>query len=476
MEGTPNHTKTREQVCRPGVRSLETEQEALDQLSLPPEWVRRLTAQDATNFDPQRRAAKPGLKDAIKRVSRYLEQQEVALGLRQRRRSAQALRGFRLAIEALICNFGGLLAAGSPPILAVPRHSGAMWGHARYRPAVYGQHFLDALDLLAHPQIGVIEDVARGYGSAGGPRQRSIVRLKGRLFEHLHPSLFQATAIEREVDREVLVLRGCKDEKTGQAEPIDYPETDTTRRLRSEVQEINDHLRKAPIILLPDNRQARASDGQPIDPLRKTVWRIFNNGSWEQGGRLYNGFWETMKREDRFRLLRISTRSHPDGEPIANVDHGQLFPRLAYIEVGLPPAEDEDLYDIVGDGLHRDGWKQLVNALLLSERTLRNWPEGASASFPPGTKLRDTVAAIRKRHAPIAHLFGSGAGLRFMWQESRMLVETLLQLFRRGITALPLHDSVLCPVSAAPIAKATMQNVFANFTGGAKASIKITTS
>ena len=57
-----------------------------------------------------------------------------------------------------------------------------------------------------------------------------------------------------------------------------------------------------------------------------------------------------------------------------------------------------------------------------------------------------------------------------------MLVETLLRLFRRGITALPLHDSVLCAVSDAEIAEATMRAVFANFTGGARASIKISTS
>ena len=335
----------------------------------------------------------------------YLEQQEVALGLRQRRRSAQALRGFRLAIEALICNFGGLLAAGLPPILAVPRHSSAMWGHARYRPAVYGQHFLDVLDLMAHPQIGLIEDVARGYGSADGLRQRSLVRLKGQMFDHVHPSLFQpTTAIEREAEREVLILRGCKDKETGKAVLIDYPETDTTERLRSELQEINSYLKKAPIILLPDYRQARAKDGQPIDPLRKTVRRIFNNGSWEQGGRLYGAFWETMKREDRFRLLRIGTRSQPDGEPIANVDHGQLFPRLAYIAVGHAPVEGEDLYDIVGDGLHRDGWKQLVNALLLSERSAselarRREREFSAGNQAPGRRGRDPQTSRSDRRS-----------------------------------------------------------------------------
>src|SRR5713101_400974 len=142
------------------------------------------------------------------------------------------------------------------------------------------------------------------------------------------------------------------------------------------------------------------------------------------------------------RLLRIATQSHPEGEPIANVDYGQLFPRLAYLEAGhLPP--DGDLYDITGGGLHREGWKQLLNALLLTGKRLGNWPEGARGTFPPGTTLRDVVHAISERHAPIAHLFGCGVGIRLMRLESEMLIATLCGLFERGVTSLPLHDSVL---------------------------------
>lgn len=84
------------------------------------------TGVPAVNFDPQRRAASPELKVAIKRLCTFLEQREAALGLRQRRRSASANNGFKLAVEALTCNLGGLLRLGSTPLLAVPRHSGAM--------------------------------------------------------------------------------------------------------------------------------------------------------------------------------------------------------------------------------------------------------------------------------------------------------------------------------------------------------------
>src|SRR5438105_1585081 len=149
-------TNSRGHLSAAGVRSLVT------RLQLTP-----------VHFDPQRRAASPELKAAIKQLCRYLQQREATLGVRQRSRSASSLSGFRLAIEALTCNLGGLLMLGLEQPLAVPRHSGAMWGNTRYRSRVYGQHFLDVLDLMAHPQVGLIEDVARGYRFTGGPSQRS---------------------------------------------------------------------------------------------------------------------------------------------------------------------------------------------------------------------------------------------------------------------------------------------------------------
>ena len=57
----------------------------------------------------------------------------------------------------------------------------------------------------------------------------------------------------------------------------------------------------------------------------RVMRRIFN-GSYEEGGRLFGGFWQTMPRPDRFKRIRIC------GEPVALVDYGQLFLRLAYAD------------------------------------------------------------------------------------------------------------------------------------------------
>ena len=102
-----------------------------------------------------------------------------------------------------------------------------------------------------------------------------------------------------------------------------------------------------------DRRRRQPSRGRDDGPAYRSdpasVRRIFNNGSWQEDGRLFDGFWETMRRPDRFRLMRICTRAHPEGERIANVDFSHLFPRLAY-QLCKREAPQGDLYDILGEG------------------------------------------------------------------------------------------------------------------------------
>jgi hypothetical protein len=375
-----------------------------------------------------------------------------------------------LTVEALVCNLACVSLFGSERCLAVPRSSGMMWSKSRYRPPVYGQHFLDALDLMAHPKIGLVENVERGFKFAGSTARRSTIRPTAAFAQHI-PRNLRWDAFTQAGDHEVLVLKGPKDPTTGEAEVLEYWDTAITRRRRKEVQQINAYLRQAPLIYMGQGNATR--DGRPVDPMRRTVRRIFNNGSWQQGGRLYDGFWETMRRQDRFTCLRIATAAYPEGEPIANVDYGQLFLALAYREVNLTPP-DGDLYDIAGDGSHREGWKRLCNAVLLSTAPLRNWPRELSSAFPKGTKLQDAIAAIVERHAPIAHLFGTGVGFKLMLLESEMLIEVMLRLYSQKVTALPLHDSVLIAASEVALAEEAMETAFSKWSGGARAKLKTT--
>jgi hypothetical protein len=134
---------------------------------------------------------------------------------------------------------------------------------------------------------------------------------------------------------------------------------------------------------------------------------------------------------------------------------------------------DGDLYDINGDGSCRDGWKQLINALLFAERPLRGWPRGTREKLPEGVSLRAAVTAIKAKHSAIAHLFEHGLGFKLMRIESDMLIAAVTALFKQGITALPLHDSVLVAGSHGEVAKKVMEAAFRQHTGSIRATVKI---
>lgn len=425
-------------------------------------------------FNPQRRAASPALKAAVRSLIARLEKREADLKLRQRARKEEDRAKFWLAVEAIAVNLAGLAMLEGNRALAVPRSSGVMWKPGRYANPVYGQHFLAALDLMAHPKVGLLDDLTRGYSFANGDKLQTTVRPTAALFDHVPPTLIDWAAFSRAEEPEVLILKGEKQRKSGRAEIIEYRDTAMTRRRRKEIQRINAALEAAPMSLATNgNAVCLTEDGHPIDPTRRSLRRIFNNGKWSEGGRLFDGFWETMRRADRFKFLRIGTAANPEGEGIANVDFSQLFPTLAYHRIGCEPPNCEDLYDICGNGTSRDGWKRLVNALLFATSPLKAWPSETSSCFPTGMKLKKALALITSFHAPIAPLFGTGVGFRLMLIESEILIRALQQLSHEGVTALPLHDSVLVARSEAEPAKRIMEIAFAEFYAGARAKLKI---
>jgi hypothetical protein len=236
--------------------------------------------------------------------------------------------------------------------------------------------------------------------------------------------------------------------------------------MRGQVARINNWLALADIELLDGpGSPSIGEDGLIIALYRRSLHRIFNNGSWQAGGRLWGGFWMSMKRHDRSRI-RIN------GEPITDVDYRQLYPVLAYARAQTEPPEG-DLYDTAGDRSSRDGWKILINALLFAEKQLGNWPEQARKYFPDGTKLKEAIKQIERKHPAIAHLFGSGVGFQLMRIESDILIAVIGHLFKNGITALPLHDAVLVAESCAEAAKEAMEYELAFRTGFRRATVKI---
>ena len=99
-------------------------------------------------------------------------------------------------------------------------------------------------------------------------------------------------------------------------------------------------------------------------------------------------------------------------------------------------------------------------------------PQGTRQLFNKYTSYDAAMAAIVSHHAPVSAYFHTGVGMELMFQESEILVSVLLALKDEGIVALPIHDSVLVPSSAAPRAKQIMESVFLEH-AGAVADVRI---
>jgi hypothetical protein len=413
-------------------------------------------------FDPQFRAKTDDLRAAIKKLGDLLTVHELTNGLRERARKLPDKKKFYLAVEALGCNLLLLRATGSNSKLAVPRSHGFIWRKGRNSNPVYGQHFLDAIDLMA--SLKLIQKGRKGYRFSARSKLASLIAPADRLSHHLPLAPPDWRSVHRIDDPALIILKEGKDED-GHAAAIEYRETNRTKLMAGQVRRINKFLRDADIEITNSSGLSLGKDGQIIVPYRRSLRRIFNNAKWQHGGRLAGGFWMSMERGERGRI-RI------DGEPVADVDYEQLFPRLAYVRAGAEQPED-DIYHVTAVDGSRAGWKKLMNAMLFSDGPLKNWPEETLKHFPKGTKLRDAIDALRQKHTPISPLFGAGLGFHLMRIESDMLIRVITHLFEEGITALPLHDAVLVTQSHAQSAKEAMQAEVQLRTGISRAIVSI---
>ena len=106
----------------------------------------------------------------------------------------------------------------------------------------------------------------------------------------------------------------------------------------------------------PSKRNKNQTYTISLNQSDKVVQRIFNNNSWEDGGRFYGGWWQRIPSQYRARI-------HFSDMPTSELDFSGLHINLLYLmnKKELPMT---DPYDIKGIGI--DGFnRQIVKIILL---------------------------------------------------------------------------------------------------------------
>ncbi len=167
---------------------------------------------------------------------------------------------------------------------------------------------------------------------------------------------------------------------------------------------------------------------------RIALHRVFNNGSFQEGGRFYGGWWQQVPS----RLRRyITINNHPTRE----IDYSNLHLAMIYAQEGLPLAGDAYIID----GLDAR-YRKLVKVTLLK---LINAPPGTPISPPRGSALPDGLRwddlqeRIIAKHSAIANYFRSGIGIKLQKIDSNVAEDVMMTMMETDHLALPIHDSFI---------------------------------
>lgn len=391
---------------------------------------------------------------------------EGAFGVRARRRKAKDKAIFMSTATAIISNAIHCDLLMPLKWVAVPCGKAVLGRRpTRYRPSL-PKTLPYLLDVLTKGGLEFIEvrkgtRGARGLGSGRLTTFRAAPKLRRWIEDH---GLTLAD-FGQSLDQETIVLKARK--VKGKAESLDYKDDDRLCAEREALARINRHLAAADVSVNPNTLAER------VDPSDRLLRRYYNNGSFDQGGRLFGGFWQSIPKERRQGALRI------DGEPIVVLDYTQMGIRLLYALEGLPaPAADAYMPPAPGYYWHpslpywpREGMKKVLNAMLCRMGPLEKMPRETRPLFHARKHLRkvkasEVAAALLRHHEAVRHRFFTGYGLRLMRAESDVLIALLHALNGEGITALPIHDAVIVAARHRDRTAQLMRDVFRKVTGG----------
>ena len=212
--------------------------------------------------------------------------------------------------------------------------------HLRYEKV---KGVADALE-----ELGYVEQKQGFLNRETGISRRTRIHAKAKLI-----ALIQRHQIKREMAyraRDEIVMR---DREKNDVNPSHRA---TAKRLAARVKRINAMLESSDIALRisGEDYSNLLTRSIPMDVTRGSVSRIFNNGSFQQGGRFYGHWVQGLPREYR-RFLLIN------GSPVVELDYASLHPNMLYAEVGVTPPQG-DAYEVKGF-LKADGFRPVVKTL-----------------------------------------------------------------------------------------------------------------
>ena len=404
-------------------------------------------------FNAYRFASSDNAKGIVQEAIGLLLNCEAHFKLRANKRRPKDQETFNLTVDAILSDLMHHHLVEYPGDIYVTRSNKVLGMKSRYRPQAYSKMFPYILDLMAKPEMAfVVQDIAP---PVEGHSRSTVIRPGSRLLSDMVEHEIGIDDIDEHPHGETIILKRVKDREDywDEGGPLEYQDDETTPRYRRGLEEINQWLTDADLRYEHPDPWPYLWPRRHFDIRDRRLRRLFTQGRFDSGGRLFGGFWQNLRKEERRQGLFIS------GEKAVELDYGQVGPRILYSMAGHKPPS-HDLYDIRGYSTNRPGIKKVMSAMIFASATLNRFPKGTRRLFSSSYKIGDVVEVIEEKHPLIKDCFHRGLGHDIQFIESQIMVEVLQTLKAADVVALPIHDAVMVPASKAALVRDVMLEMF----------------
>ena len=179
---------------------------------------------------------------------------------------------------------------------------------------------------------------------------------------------------------------------------------------------------------------------------QKKLYRVFNENSFERGGRFYGALYQYMPKGFRKDILI-------NGEPAVELDYSAHHIRIPYHLEGIDYRDDPYLA-LTDDPEERKIFKKLLLVALNATTEKKAIEAFRSECIETAWKtelsladesIRGLLARARDQHKRIAGFIHSGKGRMLQNLDSRITEAILMRMTDMGIPCLPVHDSYIVP-------------------------------
>ncbi|MGB7241774.1 MAG: hypothetical protein WBC93_06795 [Sulfitobacter sp.] len=396
---------------------------------------------NARPFDPHWTTDQPSLVAYLDDLCRTLTDAEK----RGRKRSFNAQANFEAAIKAIVLDL--YRAHASDPALEVGIASGQSRlqgrSESRYGATLLSpRSFRAAVDVLAD-NGHVIKTTPHWDDPSGRNSRTARFRASPSLLAALGGAGASSVALSRYRGAEGIRL------KDADKRLVEYGDFRFPSEAQDRLKVINDMLEShwADLALTDEQLSEESAKiagkrddeaAQSFDFAARTVYRVFNNEDWDQGGRFYGAWWNSCPSHLRRHILI-------DGKRTVEVDYSGLHAAMLYAEAGLPIPDDpyERCLTKARNKAERRLVKQTFNALLNAGSVVGiNEIEGYNTALT-GREWEGFKRFIVSNYPEFKSHFGSGVGLRLQRRDSDLAEAVMLKFAKMGYACLPVHDSFI---------------------------------